>query len=275
MSVVNGKTSSASRFRRRSSIGSMPSSIDAWSTMRSSSAVASGRPAPRYAPIGVVLVAATTTSNWMPVNRYVPLDIRRVPAGQERADAGIGATVADQSDAQSGEGAVALAAELDVLDLPAAVRQRQHVFAARRRPHDGSLQPLGRRGDDHLLGVHAGLAAEPAADERGDDSDLVLVDAERAGQQVVQEVRHLRRAVDEQPTVVVDRRRGAVRLHRRDGDSLVDVATADDRHRRRRTGLSLTGSVVPMAMLSPCASNSTGASSASASSAVTAAGSGS
>ena len=48
------------------------------------------------------------------------------------------------------------------------------------------------------------------------------------GQQVVQEVRHLRGAVDEQASVVGDRRRCAVRLHRRDCDALVDVPATHD-----------------------------------------------
>ena len=51
---------------------------------------------------------------------------------------------------------------------------------------------------------------------------------ERVGQQLVQQVRHLRRAVDQQPSVVVDRGRRGVRLHRRDGDALVDVTAAND-----------------------------------------------
>ena len=45
-------------------------------------AVASGLPAPRYAPIGVVFVRATATSHWTASNRYVPGDMRRVPPGR-------------------------------------------------------------------------------------------------------------------------------------------------------------------------------------------------
>ena len=41
-------------------------------------------------------------------------------------------------------------------------------------------------------------------------------------------MRHLRRAVHQQPAVVGGHRRGGVRLHRSDRDALVDVAAADD-----------------------------------------------
>ena len=33
--------------------------------------------------MGVVLVTATTTSNWMAGKRYVPFDMRLVPAGRK------------------------------------------------------------------------------------------------------------------------------------------------------------------------------------------------
>ena len=69
------------KLRRRISSGSMSSSMAAWSTRRSTSAAASGRPAPRYAPVGVVVVTGTTTSKRIRGNVYVALDMRLVPAG--------------------------------------------------------------------------------------------------------------------------------------------------------------------------------------------------
>ena len=54
--VVYGNTSGGIRFFRRTSTGSMPSSAAIRSIARSTSAVASGRPAPRYAATGVVFV---------------------------------------------------------------------------------------------------------------------------------------------------------------------------------------------------------------------------
>jgi len=60
--VVCGKRSAAIRFRRRSSAGSMASSVASMSIARSIMAAASGRPAPRYAPNGVVLVTTQSAS---------------------------------------------------------------------------------------------------------------------------------------------------------------------------------------------------------------------
>ncbi len=99
--------------------------------------------------------------------------------GQERADAGVRAAVADQPDSQSGERAVAFASELDELDLSAAVRQGEHVFAARRGPHDRPAKAPGRGGNHDLLGVHTRFAAEAAPDEGCDNSDVGRRHAER------------------------------------------------------------------------------------------------
>ena len=44
--------------------------------------MASGRPAPRYAPIGVVFVTATATSKRIDGKAYVPWAILRVPVGR-------------------------------------------------------------------------------------------------------------------------------------------------------------------------------------------------
>ncbi len=51
------------KFLRRTSIGSMPSSAANMSIARSIACVASGRPAPRNAEIGVVFVATERPSN--------------------------------------------------------------------------------------------------------------------------------------------------------------------------------------------------------------------
>ena len=198
VSVRNGNTSSARRFLRRSSIGSMPSSSAAWSTARSSSAVASGRPAPRYAPVGVVLVAATTTSNWIAAEAVGA--VRHPPrAGrQERADAGVGAGVADEADAQAGERAVAAAAELDVLDLRPAVRQGEHVLAARRHPRrPGRPRRCAAAATTICSGYSPALPPKPPPTCGVTTSDLRRAARPSArGEQLVQEVRHLRRAVD-------------------------------------------------------------------------------
>jgi hypothetical protein len=55
--VTKGKASFGTRFRRRTSAGSMPISRAKRSIPRSMAAVASGRPAPRYAAVGHVFVS--------------------------------------------------------------------------------------------------------------------------------------------------------------------------------------------------------------------------
>ena len=228
VNVLNGNTSSARRLRSRSSIGSMPSSSAAWSTRRSRSAVASGRPAPRYAPIGVVFVSATATSNWIAGNVIRAVRHAAGAARQERADRGIGAGVADEPHPQPGERAVAAAPDLGVLHLAAAVGERLHVLTARRHPHDRTSERPRRGGDDRVLGMQPGLAAEPAADLWRGDVHIGGVEAQCLGELGVQPVRHLRRRPHAQPTVRRGSGRAAVRLHRGDGHPLVDVPAADD-----------------------------------------------
>ena len=57
-----GNASLGMKFRRRTSAGSSDSSAASRSIARSSICVASGRPAPRTGPIGVVLVTTALTS---------------------------------------------------------------------------------------------------------------------------------------------------------------------------------------------------------------------
>ncbi len=57
---MRGKESGAKKLRLRTSAGSMPSSAANMSIARSIAWHASGRPAPRNAPIGVVFVTTVT-----------------------------------------------------------------------------------------------------------------------------------------------------------------------------------------------------------------------
>ncbi len=100
-------------------------------------------------------------------------------ARQERAHAGVGAGVADQAHLQPGEVAVVGAPEFGVLDLAAAVGERLHVVAARRYPHHRPTGPSSCGGDHGVLGVDAGLAAEPATDLRRDDPNVSGLHPER------------------------------------------------------------------------------------------------
>jgi hypothetical protein len=66
---------------RRTSAASMPISAAKMSMARSMAAVASGRPAPRYATVGVVLVITDVVRHSMLGMAYTPLDIGRVMNG--------------------------------------------------------------------------------------------------------------------------------------------------------------------------------------------------
>src|SRR6267378_1700002 len=70
--VLNGIAEGGMRLRRRSSMGSRPSSRAATSITRSIAYVASGRPAPRYGPVGVVFVYTPVLSMWMAGVVYTP-----------------------------------------------------------------------------------------------------------------------------------------------------------------------------------------------------------
>ena len=59
---MTGNASDAKRLRRRTSAGSRPISAANRSIARSIACVASGRPAPRNGPMGVVLVTTLTVS---------------------------------------------------------------------------------------------------------------------------------------------------------------------------------------------------------------------
>ncbi len=124
------------------------------------------------------------------------------PGRQEGADAGVGAAVADEADAQPGERAVPAAAELGVLDLASGVGERDEVVAARGRPRDRTPEVARRRGDRRVLDADPRLATERAADTRGDHVHVVGVDAERPAELAGQGVGHLVGGVERQPAVV-------------------------------------------------------------------------
>ena len=142
---------------------------------------------------------------------------------QECTEAGVRAAVSHQPHTQSGEDPLACAAELDVLDLRPAVGQREHVLAAGGDPRDRTTEAAGELGDDRLFGVEAGLAAEPATDVRCDHAQLGRLQAERPCCEALQQVRHLRAAVQHDATVVVHTGCYGMGLHRRHGDALVHV----------------------------------------------------
>ncbi len=149
-------------------------------------------------------------------------------ARQERTDARIRTCVADQSHAQPGEIAVGRATQLGVLDLAAAVGERLHVVTARWHPHHRPPGAATGCGDHAVLGVDAGLAAEPTADLRGDHSDVGGLHPEGGCQLAVQPVRHLRRRPEREAAVVVHLGTATVGLHWNHSHPLVDVAATND-----------------------------------------------
>ena len=211
VSVWNGNTSSPRRLRSRSSIGSMPSSSAAWSTSRSSSAVASGRPAPRYAPIGR---RVGDGDGDVELDRRERVRAVRHPAGaarQERAERRVGAGVADEPHPQPGERAVAACSPSSTYWIWPRLCGSASMSSLRVGTHmTGRPARRAASGHHRVLGVHAGLAAEPAADLRGDDADVGRLHPERAGELSVQRVRHLRRRHRRESPVVADRGRAAV-----------------------------------------------------------------
>ena len=94
---------------------------------RSISAVASGRPAPRYGATGVAFVTTLLAREAMRGIVYTPESISWVVLGQERPDR-VRAHVGEQVGAQAHDRAVALRADLHELHLRAAVGQRDEAL---------------------------------------------------------------------------------------------------------------------------------------------------
>ena len=157
--------------------------------------------------------------------RYTPWAIiRGRPHGERTAEAGVRARVGDDLATHPDDRAVALAAELHVLHLPAPVRHRDQVLGAGLDPLHRPLQPQRGRDRDGVLGREPGLAAERAADVRRDDAHLLGVEVEHRRDAIGEAVRHLGGDVDGEvvPGAVVARdHRDRAALHRHHRDALV------------------------------------------------------
>ena len=127
---------------------------------------------------------------------------------------------------QRGERPVALRAERHVVDLVAAVVARRHVLRARLDPLHRPAQPLREREDEHLLAVGLELRAEAAAHVGRDHAQLVLGDAEHAGEDEARDVRDLGRRI-ERELVAADLADRAARLDRRARGAVVHEAVLD------------------------------------------------
>ena len=110
--------------------------------------------------------------------------------GSEGAD--VGAAVKQLGDAHAEERAVLLGRGLHVIYLSAAGIGVLHRFGAGLGPFDRSLDQLGHRRHEVVLGVGADLGTETAADVMGDDAHRVLAHPQRARHEQPDPVRVLR-----------------------------------------------------------------------------------
>ena len=119
--------------------------------------------------------------------------------------------------------------ELDFLDVIAAMRRRLVVLAARLGPLDRAVQPHRAEARDEVRRIRRDLAAEAAADFRGDHAELVLRHAGDDRAEEAQDVRVLRRVPERQlARRAAPLRERRARLHRVRNQPLLDDAFLDD-----------------------------------------------
>ena len=179
--------------------------------------------------MGVVLVTAQRKPK---STRGMAVDARGHLAGEEGHDhrvAGIGAAVGDHVHADADQGPVAARAQLDVLDLRAPVLHRDHRLPAALDVAHRLAQAQRRRGHRGLLGIGGDPRAEAAAHVGHRHVDGVLLQAQRAGEDVARRVRRLQRRPDAHAARLrVGHGDGGRRLHGHGREALVDVAAAHD-----------------------------------------------
>ena len=102
--------------------------------------------------------------------------------GHGRGEGGqVGAHVGQGGDAQAQERAVLVDGHFGGADVVAAVRVAHEAFAAVGGPFHRAAEFAGRPGDDGFFGVVVDLAAEAAADIRGDDAQLGFRNVQHEG----------------------------------------------------------------------------------------------
>jgi hypothetical protein len=159
-------------------------------------------------------------------------------AGQERADAPVGTGILDDIDAVRQDAAVAVSADLDVLELGAALGHADQVLAACLGPAQGPADLAGRPGHYDRVSVDADLGPEPAAHVGHDHTDLVRSHAQRPSEDEPTQLRVLRAMPHGQLAARVAGRGGPA-LHRQAGDALVDDVLLDDHLARLERGVVL------------------------------------
>src|SRR5262249_14078413 len=124
------------------------------------------------------------------VDDLVGLDARRARIDRVRADAG------EVVDLPGGDGAVALDPDLRLHAMVAGVDIGDEALDAVGDELDRTLEQLGERDRRHLVRISVHLDAERAAHVLGHDADLMLLEPEVLGEQVLHHVRRLRAMVD-------------------------------------------------------------------------------
>ncbi len=148
--------------------------------------------------------------------------------GNAAADEGdVGAEVREQVDLEPGDLALLVGGERQPLPLVTAVVGRHERLRAGLGVLDGPAQLAGHPPGQPLLRRHLQLAAEAAADVRGDDPDLRLRDAGRGREREAHDVRDLGRRPHRQLLAGRVDDDGA-RLHEGGDESLLAVLALDD-----------------------------------------------
>ena len=121
---------------------------------------------------------------------------QRLDAARERV-CGVGADVGHDVGVDGEHGAVGVEAGAHVEALLVTLEARQQALGAVLHPLDGRADDTSGDAHEHLLARHDALLAEAAADVRRDDADAVLVEAEHPRHRGADEVRDLRRGVQD------------------------------------------------------------------------------
>ena len=164
-------------------------------------------------------------------------DLNRLQRGGPGIDR-IGPDIADRLGLERQDAAIGVEPELGLDDLVETVTGRRDVFEPRSGPAHRAAEMARQHGAEDFLRVQRRLAAEPAADLRGDDADARPRHVQQVRKEVADDPRHLRRSRqrDRTPPAVPLGEIGA-RFHRRRRLAVKPEPAADPyrrfRHRRR------------------------------------------
>ena len=118
------------------------------------------------------------------------------------------------------DASVARTAHAGALALGTTVPHAEHVLGTGLGPPSGHVEPARHPGAQRILGIHAGLGAEAAADVGRDDAHAALLQTEDTDQSVAHVVRALA-AAPMREAAVVPARHACARLHGCGRDALI------------------------------------------------------